>query len=234
MLEKQIKQNHEIDREQIGNFVFEFRHIYDGNGDCNSDGILKKEMGNCWQLPNDIQIVIDIGAHLGGTSILAASMGAKVYAYEPEKELFGFLKTNIELNNFVDKIHPFKLAVGDIKLGKQRKLYVSNLNSVYNAIFNKGRGARTFSENNTEIVDVISLGDIFKNNSIDYCDVLKVDCEYSEYEILTSCSPELFKKIGIIAIEIHDRGDERKALKEYLEKFYSNVGQNKDEFFFSN
>ena len=48
-----------------------------------------------YQMPKNPKVVIDIGAHIGGTAILAASLGADVYAYEPETENFKLLSDNV-------------------------------------------------------------------------------------------------------------------------------------------
>ena len=46
------------------------------------------------------KIFIDIGAWIGPYTLIAASMGMKVYAFEPDKVAFQELKKNIELNRF--------------------------------------------------------------------------------------------------------------------------------------
>ena len=46
------------------------------------------------------KIFIDIGAWIGPYTLLAAKLGMKVYAFEPDKVAFEILKKNIQLNNF--------------------------------------------------------------------------------------------------------------------------------------
>ena len=57
---------------------------------------------NVCHLPEDMfgMLFVDIGAHIGAASVLAATRGAKVVAYEPEVSNYQILLQNIEENNF--------------------------------------------------------------------------------------------------------------------------------------
>ena len=46
------------------------------------------------------KIFIDVGAWIGPYTLLAAKMGMKVYAFEPDNIAYRELKNNIQLNNF--------------------------------------------------------------------------------------------------------------------------------------
>ena len=58
------------------------------------------------------KIFIDIGAWIGPYTLLAAKMGMKVYAFEPDNIAFNELKKNIQLNNFkyIPEIYNFGLS----------------------------------------------------------------------------------------------------------------------------
>ena len=71
------------------------------------------------------KIFIDIGAWIGPYTLIAASMGMKVYAFEPDKVAFQELKKNIELNRF--KYEPQIFNYGLSKLDSRAYLY-SNTN----------------------------------------------------------------------------------------------------------
>jgi len=58
-------------------------------------------------------IFIDVGANCGFHSLLAASLGAKVHAFEPNARNIWFIQQNIALNEFIIDIHPY--AVGASK-----------------------------------------------------------------------------------------------------------------------
>ena len=49
------------------------------------------------------KVVVDVGAECGDTPLYFASMGAKVFAFEPLKKHFGFFKKNMGLNPVLSK-----------------------------------------------------------------------------------------------------------------------------------
>ena len=68
----------------------------------------------------------------------------------------------------------------------------------------------------------MKLSDIFKENDIDNCDLLKLDCEGAEYDILYNTPEEILNKIDQMAIEVHQGKNEKEnlsSLKRFLLKF---------------
>lgn len=65
------------------------------------------------RLVKDDGVAIDIGAHYGIYSLLAAKRARKVYAFEPVPENYEVLKRNIHDNQLSDKIVPINKAVSD-------------------------------------------------------------------------------------------------------------------------
>ena len=59
------------------------------------------------------KIFIDIGAWIGPYTLIAASMGMKVYAFEPDKVAFQVLKKNVELNRFKSKPEIFNFGLSE-------------------------------------------------------------------------------------------------------------------------
>lgn len=182
----------------FGGFNFKIRKgVWD-------EQILTGEMNPAYyQIPQNPKVVVDIGAHIGGTAILAASLGAIVYAYEPEQENFNLLLENIKLNNFEDKIRCFKKGVG---IPGFRKLHLNPKNS--------GMGTFEKISGETQEVEIIGIGEVFKD--IDHCDLLKIDCEGAEYEFLKNLP---YQKIDNISLELHS-GPQQETIN-YLKKFYS-------------
>ena len=65
-------------------------------------------------IPTKDEIIIDVGANVGGTSIYWVKLyGAKVLAFEPLSESLEIIRANISLNNLDDLITPYNLALGD-------------------------------------------------------------------------------------------------------------------------
>jgi len=137
--------------------------------------------------------VIDIGAHIGLFSLLVYQRSGcdKIFSYEPIRDNFDLLISNLELNH-ITSIHPFNLAVSK----KSTKL---------NLFLNDDQSAHSiFSNNSTAVtVESTSLQKIFDDNDILSCKLLKLDCEGAEYDIIDSLPIEYFNKIENIVIEYH-------------------------------
>lgn len=152
--------------------------------------MIRKDYGNI----KDNSIVIDIGANIGANSLFAAkAKNTFVYAYEPMPDTFKVLEENIKSNNFGKRIRAYNLAVCG-KKGK-RKLYLST-SSPFHSLFQK-------SKKSIE-VNCTTLKDIFNDNNLKTCDILKMDCEGAEYEILFNTPISYLKRIQEIRLEYHN------------------------------
>jgi FkbM family methyltransferase len=137
--------------------------------------------------------VIDIGAHIGAFSVLAATRDrdVTVYSYEPLPDNFNLLKENIELNH-LENVKPFPLAVAGS--GGRRKLFLCEKDSCGHSLL----GAGNYVE-----VECITLSEILEGNNIETCSFVKIDCEGAEYEILFNTPEEYFNRIKRIFLEYH-------------------------------
>ncbi len=138
-------------------------------------------------------VIIDIGAHIGGFSVHAGKIATrgKIYAYEPFWSSYQLLKENIKLNNLKNVI------ASELAVNNQNgfiDLYINPINFAENSLNKK------FSES----IKVYSttLEDVFFYNKINKCDLLKIDCEGSEYNILYS-SGKILNRINQIIVEYH-------------------------------
>jgi len=137
--------------------------------------------------------VIDVGAHIGLFSLFASKSckKGKIYAFEPIKENYEKLESNIKLNNLLN-IQAYNTAVS--KSTSKITLYQSNDES----------GHSKFVPTDSPIeVTSKSLNEFFKENKIKTCDLLKLDCEGSEYEIIESLEEKYFEIIEKMIIEYH-------------------------------
>ena len=137
--------------------------------------------------------VIDIGAHIGLFSLRVSNFctKGKIFSYEPIKDNFECLISNIKLNQ-LEHVLPFNLAVS------------SNSSELDIFLNDDESGHSIFSEKNKKItVNSISLKEIFDQNNIKICKLLKLDCEGSEYSIIDALPLEYFKRIDNIVIEYH-------------------------------
>lgn len=152
----------------------------------------------------DSNVMIDIGANIGATSIFAASLSddwedkqkIKVLAYEPEPHNIDYLYENIKTNGKEDQVKVFKYAIG----GRREMVYI-----------NDGSGSSQIGadEITGQKVEQIRLEDIYADNKVANCDLLKIDVEGSEYDIILNTPDDILKKAAHIRIEFHAYGKGR-------------------------
>jgi len=148
--------------------------------------------------------VVDVGANQGFFTLYAANKGARVIAVEPSPINFRLLKENIEQNNLVDQVVCVNCAVSDtVRMATMYEgfsdtgRYLTTQVSIVDD--NRGGSAVRTSE-----VRAVTLDEVFASNGIEACDLLKMDCEGSEYAILSSTSLETFRRIKAISFEFHE------------------------------
>lgn len=147
----------------------------------------------------DNSTVIDIGANIGVFSAKAANSAknVRVYSYEPFPNNFQSLKESARLNNLEKSIISHKSAV----LGRRGEL------ELFFSPDDSGNvsGRRQEQKGHSQSIKVaaVTLEDVFKENNIDTCDFMKIDCEGAEEEILMNVPKEILKRIRSITLEWH-------------------------------
>lgn len=191
---------------------------------------IKKDYG---EIPNN-SVIIDIGANIGVFSIFSAGKNNIVYSYEPMSDNFRLLDENIKLNKLENRVFAFNLGIAAKR--EKRKLYLGKspfhsflpaASSPFNVLYSDGE--RTNEQSFLEI-NCISLKDIFDENKISECDILKIDCEGAEYEILYNLSDSYFKRIKEIRMEYHNHLNQYKNNGEYLKSFLTDRGFSVEKF----
>lgn len=133
--------------------------------------------------------VIDIGAHIGIFTCLAASYADKVISLEPCPDNFSLLKKNVKLNG-LENVISLNMALSE-KNGKE-KLYFGSGTGDHSLFIKKGRAIE---------VKTCSLNYLFERYKIDRVSFLKIDCEGCEYQALKSF--EMFDRINQISLDSH-------------------------------
>lgn len=132
---------------------------------------------------------LDLGANIGAFTVLAASQGAEVTAFEPEQQNFDLLENNIKLNNLTAKT--VRAAVN--ASGAPAKLYLcKTAQNKYRHTLKPIRGRSAID------IQIMSFADVIKQYNP--CGI-KLDIEGAEIEILDS-KPELHN-VERIAMEYH-------------------------------
>lgn len=139
--------------------------------------------------------IIDVGGHVGSATIYFAHIApqARIFAYEPSPRNFRFLEKNIRINSLQDRVYCYPLAVNGA--AGEKTFYITDAtggNSFFE--YEKGRPIK---------VKTTTLPLILSENHIEFCDLLKLDCEGAEWEILFSASENFFSRVGNIILEYH-------------------------------
>ena len=152
--------------------------------------------------------IIDIGGHIGLFVLFCKQFchKGKIYCFEPVLDNYRIFLDNVKLNNFKN-VFPFNIAVS--KQNGNIPLYLND----------DASGHSIFLKNSNSIqVDSITLQKIFDLNNIKKCNLLKLDCEGSEYEIIDSLPNSYFSMIDKMIIEYHFAEKYPKLLTNLIKK----------------
>jgi FkbM family methyltransferase len=141
-------------------------------------------------------IVIDVGAHIGSFSILAATIARRVLAFEPEPSNYEMLKKNRALNR-LENLSLFEMAVSGSDGYQALSVYEASSTGNHSLY---SMASKKMVERN---VETISLKEIMKREGLLRVDFLKLDCEGAEHDILKKMGSETAARIMGIVMETH-------------------------------
>lgn len=170
---------------------------------------------------------IDVGAHIGDSSLLAASKikTGKVISCEPTPAIFNELYTNIKLNNFENIIYPLQKAISD---REGVAFFTLETASEVNHLGSKVNGKKSIKVLTTTVDTLVT------QNSLKKVELLKIDVEGFELEVMLGAKKSLhLNKVGMILFEVNptvadisDRVDKvQKFLDTYAFSYYEFTGK---------
>jgi FkbM family methyltransferase len=140
-------------------------------------------------------VVIDVGAHIGSFTLLAAVRGARVLALEPVPSNYTSLVENVRLNNLQAQVKTLNRAAWSLA-GKRTMRVTDETTGGSSLCYGK--------ETAPEIpVHCVRLDELMDTERITICDLLKLDCEGAEFEILHTMNHAAWWRIQSIVLEYH-------------------------------
>lgn len=168
-------------------------------------------------------VIVDIGGNAGYFNMMLFSQiaSAKVVAYEPIPENYKLFLENVARNpTMADKVKVFNMAVTGTPI-EEISIYkeTANENSVTASIFTD------FANQNKNVIHVkaTTLEQIMKANKIDSIDLLKLDCEGSEYPIIYETPRPIWDNVKMIYMEDHPL-DNAKRNHDSAVRFLQSLG----------
>lgn len=178
-------------------------------------------------------VIIDIGAHIGLFSIIAAQVTGKrgkLYAFEPAPGTFALLQQTVVINHEEQVIETIQKAVG--KENGKITFFVSdnkadNSNSLVN--YKEDRSLHGID------VAVTSIDNFVKEKNISKLDFIKIDVEGAEYDTLRGAASTLknLRPRCIVAIHpepIAAKGDRLEDIYDFIVGCKYRIMLDKKEF----
>lgn len=167
-------------------------------------------------------VVIDVGANAGLFDVLLLSKinQAQIFAYEPMPANVEVFQKTIEYNPAMRSLQLHQAAVTGTEK-EYIELFTEDTtdNTVVSSVFANFSGL-----NNKKIrVEAKSLTSILEENKLSRVDLLKLDCEGSEYDIIYNTDASVLQKVSIMVIEVHQIDDDRYNLNA-LDHYLSSIG----------
>lgn len=168
---------------------------------------------DCYTLPAECHTIIDAGGNVGIFALYAAANfpAARIFSLEPFPSTFRALCTNINRNSLQANVRALQLG----------------LSSAQGTVPMTGAPASTdrrivdvdvAPEANLEWIPVVTLQEFMSQNSLETVDFLKLDIEGSEWPVILTSPPELWRRIRNVQLEYHETAEARYRPQMLLER----------------
>lgn len=149
---------------------------------------------------------IDLGAHIGTVSLMLASMGVNVYAVEILPENTYILQWNTTRNGYEKLIKIYQRAIASASNKTVKAYYLDPQVSAFFAVHHFigwTKEGRPHKVGKTIDVNTISIEDIFKENHLEHCHIIKADLEGGEWDAFKDIPDDILERIDVILGELH-------------------------------
>jgi FkbM family methyltransferase len=154
--------------------------------------------------------VLDVGAHIGFYTLLAAKRGARVFSVEADPRNAALLRHHVEINGFTDQVIVFEMAATEC--ARTVPLYRHAFNQGESNIIQKGQPACMVQGNK---LDALNLPPI---------DICKMDIEGAELMALRGMEQTMARSPKMkLMVEYAQHLGAGEALLEYLRTNFSSV-----------
>ncbi|HEY0510023.1 MAG TPA: FkbM family methyltransferase [Blastococcus sp.] len=141
--------------------------------------------------------VVEIGAHKGYFTALAASVAARVLVFEPDERNYRYLQETVALNKATNVTALSQAVAAE---AGTKAFTVSAFTDARHTFF----PSQFSGQGRTVQVECTTLPDVLREHAVEVVDVLKLDCEGSEYDVLLGCGADTMARIRCIALEMHE------------------------------
>jgi FkbM family methyltransferase len=165
-------------------------------------------------VPGENDVIIDVGAHIGTFSLLAASKATSgsVHAIEASRDSFELLKINAALNR-LDNLRCHHLAISD----------TDGMMQLYHDAENWGHSTVHDYDGPAEAVACRTLRSFLDEQGIAECRFMKLNCEGAEFPILLSADRDTLRRFEMMLVLYHCDLWERNS-EEELTRHLSDCG----------
>jgi FkbM family methyltransferase len=154
-----------------------------------------------YYLPTALQpeVILDIGSNIGASILFFREQfpAARIYGFEPHPETFRVLQKNVESLPSV-QVFNYGLGAADATVSFPFD------GADFSRFLSKDKTADWSGPLSPTSCEVKYAGDVVKNLGLTKVDLIKIDCEGSEYDVLTALPPDLLRDCKWIVGEMHD------------------------------
>ncbi len=148
-------------------------------------------------LATDSEIILDIGANIGCTAILFATLSNKVYAFEPSQTTFAFLKKNISKSGRKN-VFPQNLGLGAEPGESTLTFAPSNRSGGFVSNQTQASVGHT-----VEKIVIRQLDEVVNSLNLQRIDFIKIDVEGFEGHVLRGARQTLSSNRPVVVLELN-------------------------------